>query len=214
MLANAKAFIFDLNGTMINDMPYHIGAWHQQLSLLGSTLSIEEVKHQCYGKNDELLERVFPGRFSMEEKLVIGTKKEAMYREEFKPHLTLIDGLDDFIVKAYEKNIKMGIGSAAINLNIDFVIDNTQIRKYFDAIVSADDVGISKPHPETFLKCGKQLGFPPSDCIVFEDTPKGVLCAKSAGMKTVVIKGLHQEAEFADFDNILFFIEDYTHMEL
>ena len=214
MLAKAKAFIFDLNGTMINDMPYHIGAWHQQLTALGSTLSLEEVKHQCYGKNDELLERVFPGKFSMQEKLSIGANKEALYRVEFKPHLKLIEGLEHFIVKAFEKNIKMGIGSAAITLNIDFVIDHTQIRKYFDAIVSADDVSISKPHPETFLKCAAQLGYAPSDCIVFEDTPKGVLCAQSAGMKTIVIKGMHQEAEFADFDNILFFIEDYTHLEL
>ena len=108
----------------------------------------------------------------------------------------------------------MGIGSAAILANIDFVIDNTAIRDYFESIVSADDVAISKPHPETFLKCADQLGVAPADCIVFEDTPKGVLCAQKAGMKTIVIKGLHQENEFADFDNILFFIEDYTHLSL
>jgi beta-phosphoglucomutase-like phosphatase (HAD superfamily) len=214
MLDNAKAFIFDLNGTMINDMPYHIGAWHQQLAALGSSLSVEEVKHQCYGKNDELLERVFPGRFSMQEKLSIGANKEALYRLEFKPHLKLIEGLALFLKKAFDKNIKMGIGSAAITLNIDFVLDNTQSRNYFDVIVSADDVLISKPHPETFLKCAELLGMAPSDCIVFEDTPKGVLCAQKAGMKTIVIKGMHQESEFADFDNILFFIEDYTHLSI
>ncbi len=214
MLKEAKAFIFDLNGTMVNDMPYHIGAWHQQLTALGSQLSIEEVKHQCYGKNDELLERVFPGKFTMQEKLSIGANKEAMYRVEFKPHLKLIDGLALFLKNAFEQKIKMGIGSAAIKLNIDFVIDHTAIRNYFDAIVSADDVSISKPHPETFLKCAELLGVAPSDCIVFEDTPKGVLCAQEAGMKTIVIKGMHQEIEFADFDNILFFIEDYTHLSL
>jgi HAD superfamily hydrolase (TIGR01509 family) len=212
MLAQAKAFIFDLNGTMINDMPYHVGAWHQQIVALGGTLSLEEVKHQCYGKNDELLERVFPGRFSMQEKLSIGANKEALYRVEFKPHLQLIAGLDSFLKTAFEKKIKMGIGSAAITANIDFVLDNTGTRNYFDAIVSADDVSISKPHPETFLKCAQQLGFAASECIVFEDTPKGVLSAQSAGMKTVVIKSMHQEIEFADFDNILFFIEDYTHL--
>jgi HAD superfamily hydrolase (TIGR01549 family) len=150
----------------------------------------------------------------MQEKLSIGANKEALYRVEFKPHLTLIDGLDEFLKKAFDKNIKMGIGSAAITLNIDFVLDNTQSRNYFDVIVSADDVLISKPHPETFLKCAELLGMTPSDCIVFEDTPKGVLCAQKAGMKTVVIKGMHQESEFADFDNILFFIEDYTHLSI
>ncbi len=51
----------------------------------------------------------------------------------------------------------MAIGSAAIPFNIDFVLDQLDIRKYFSAIVSADDVGISKPHPETFLKAAKLL---------------------------------------------------------
>ena len=212
MFKQAKAFIFDLNGTMVNDMPYHIGAWHQQLTDLGSSLSIEEVKHQCYGKNDELLERVFPGKFTLQEKLNIGAEKEALYRIEFKPHLKLIAGLENFIKAAFERKIKIGIGSAAIQANIDFVIDNTAIRNYFDAIVSADDVAISKPHPETFLKCAAALGIAAADCIVFEDTPKGVLCAQNAGMKTIVIKGMHSEIEFADFDNVLFFMEDYTHL--
>jgi beta-phosphoglucomutase-like phosphatase (HAD superfamily) len=148
----------------------------------------------------------------MQEKLSIGANKEALYRVEFKPHLELIAGLAPFLKTAFEKKIKMAIGSAAIQANIDFVIDNTNIRNYFDAIVSADDVSISKPHPETFLKCAQQLGMAASECIVFEDTPKGVLSAQNAGMKTVVIKSMHQEIEFADFTNILCFIEDYTHL--
>ena len=62
-----KAFIFDLNGTMINDMDFHIRAWHTILTSLGAELSLEQVKLECYGKNEELLERIFPGRFSNEE---------------------------------------------------------------------------------------------------------------------------------------------------
>ena len=62
-----KAFIFDLNGTMINDMDFHIRAWHTILTSLGAELNLEQVKLECYGKNEELLERIFPGRFSNEE---------------------------------------------------------------------------------------------------------------------------------------------------
>lgn len=63
-----KAFLFDLNGTMIDDMHYHIKAWHDILNALGATISMERMKEECYGKNDELLERMFPGRFSDEQK--------------------------------------------------------------------------------------------------------------------------------------------------
>jgi HAD superfamily hydrolase (TIGR01509 family) len=211
-LLTAKGFLFDLNGTMINDMPYHIDAWHKQLVALGSSISLEETKYQCYGKNDELLERVFPGRFSMEEKIQLGNDKESLYRVEFKPYLKLMDGLDDFLMIASNQNKKMAIGSAAINENINFVIDNLNIRHHFAAIVSANDVVKSKPHPETFLKCAEKLGLHPNDCIVFEDTPKGVECALNAGMKTIVILGEHEQDEFAHYDNVIECIKEYSEL--
>ncbi len=211
-LFTAKGLLFDLNGTMINDMPYHIEAWHKQLVALGSNISLEETKYQCYGKNDELLERVFPGRFSMEEKIKLGNDKEALYRLEFKPNLKLIDGLETFLIYASSQNKKMAIGSAAIYENINFVIDNMNIRHHFDAIVSANDVMKSKPHPETFLKCAQQIGLHPTDCIVFEDTPKGVECALNAGMKTVVILGEHTKDEFASFPNVIRFVYNYKEL--
>src|SRR5690242_9403140 len=76
MLKQKKAFLFDLNGTMIDDMSYHIRAWHRILNELGANISIERVREECYGKNHELLERVFPGRFSEEEKNQLSFEKE------------------------------------------------------------------------------------------------------------------------------------------
>lgn len=209
MLKNALGFLFDLNGTMVNDMPYHIEAWHKKIIALGGDLTLEQMKHQCYGKNDELLERVFPGRFTMTEKINIGNEKEALYRVEFKPSLQLIDGLALFLQEAAQLNIKMAIGSAAIDENINFVIDNMNIRHYFDAIVSANKVAQSKPHPETFLKCAEALELAPTHCIVFEDTPKGVECALNAGMKTIVILGEHKAHEFEPYENVLQCVNNY-----
>jgi HAD superfamily hydrolase (TIGR01509 family) len=212
MFSKFKGFLFDLNGTMVNDMPYHIASWHKEIICLGGLLTLEEMKHQCYGKNDELLERVFPGRFSMEEKIKLGNDKEALYRIEFKPFLKLISGLETFLATAAKHNIKMAIGSAAIRENINFVIDNMHIRHYFSAIVSANDVEKSKPHPETFLKCAALISLDPKDCIVFEDTPKGVECAMHAGMKAVVILGEHQKEEFDHFTNVIHFTNDFMHL--
>ncbi len=62
MINNKKAFLFDLNGTMINDMEYHIRAWYRILNELGANISMEKMKEECYGKNHELLERIFPGK--------------------------------------------------------------------------------------------------------------------------------------------------------
>lgn len=209
-----KAFLFDLNGTMIDDMQYHIRAWHRILNSLGATISLERMKEECYGTNNELLERIFPGRFTTEEKNRMSFEKEKEYQQEFRPHLRLIEGLDDFLMQSYSSGIKMAIGSAAIMFNIDFVLDNLGIRKYFNALVSADDVSHSKPHPETYLKCAEKLNVDTADCLVFEDAPKGAESAFNAGMKSLVITTLHTEEEFSGFSNIEMFINNYQHSSL
>jgi beta-phosphoglucomutase len=205
-----KAFLFDLNGTMIDDMQYHIKAWHGILNELGANISMERMKEECYGKNDELLERMFPGRFTEEEKQTMSLEKEKQYQQQFKPYLKLLPGLQEFLQRAHQQNKKMAIGSAAIMFNIDFVLDNLHIRDHFSALVSADDVSVSKPDPETFLKCAERLQVQPADCIVFEDSPKGVESAKRAGMKAVVLTTMHEEHEFANNDHVLLFIKDFT----
>ena len=206
------ALIFDLNGTMIDDMEFHLNAWTEILNKdLNAKLSREQVRSQMYGKNSELLVRVFgEGKFTDDEMEFWSLEKEKRYQKAYLPHLKLINGLKDLLDKAFKNRIPMAIGSAAIPFNIDFVMDNLQMGKYFTAIVSAEDVGISKPHPETFLKAADLLNVNPSDCLVFEDAPKGVEAANSAGMKSVVLTTMHKRNEFLPAENILAFIKDYT----
>lgn len=209
-----KAFVFDLNGTMIDDMPYHISAWHRISNELGADISMERMKEECYGKNQEVLERIFPGRFTEEEKNRISWEKEKQYQVEFSPHLRLIKGLGKELEKAKKAGIKMAIGSAAIPFNIDFVIDGLNVRRYFEAIISADDVKKSKPDPETFIQCAQKLGVDPGECLVFEDAPKGVEAAQNAGMDCMVITTLHRKDEFDKYANIIAFIKDFDAVQL
>ncbi len=207
-----KAFIFDLNGTMVHDMEYHTRAWQKLFNDdLGGHFTWEEVKPQMYGKNREVLVRMFGAdRFTGAEMDELSLEKERRYQAEFLPHLRLLPGLMELLEKAYQQGIPMAIGSAAIPFNIDFVLDNLNIRRYFSAVVSADDVVLSKPHPEVFLRAAELLGAAPADCIVFEDVPKGAEAAQNAGMKAVVITTTHEAAEFAYLKNVLRFANDYT----
>lgn len=207
-----KAFLFDLNGTLIDDMAFHGRAWHQLLTVdMGAILTWEEVKVQMYGKNGEVLDRIFgKNRFTDEEVEKWSMEKERRYQQEYLPHLKLIDGLDTLLEKAAAGEIKMAVASAAIPFNIDFAIDNLNIRHYFGAIVSANDVQISKPHPETFLKAAQLLGTHPEDCIVFEDAPKGVEAAQNAGMRCIAITTAHPKQDFSKYTNVIAYIKDYT----
>ena len=211
-MMDRKSFLFDLNGTMINDMEFHIDVWHDVLNNdLQAKLTRAEVRSHMYGRNQELLIRVFGDkRFTTEEADAISHQKEVKYQALYKPHLDLLPGLFAFLERAQRNKTKMAIGSAASLFNIDFALDNLNIRHYFEYIVSGDDVKNSKPHPETYLKGADLLQVEPASCIVFEDAPKGVEAALNAGMKCVVITSVHQENEFSEYNNILMFVEDYT----
>lgn len=206
------AFIFDLNGTMIDDMQYHARAWYDILNNdLKAGLGWDEVKAEMYGKNNELLERIF-GKNHFDETRMneLSLEKERRYQQAYLPDLKLIDGLKHFLERSEQAGIPMAIGSAAITFNIDFVLDNLHIRHFFKAIVSADDVAVSKPDPETFLKCARLLNVPPENCIVFEDAPKGVEAARNAGMDCVVLTTMHNKNDFGNYPNIISFISDYS----
>lgn len=211
MQTGYKAFIFDLNGTMIDDMAFHVKAWSRLLNDdLKAGLSVEQVKAEMYGKNGEVLDRIFgKGHFSAAESDRLSIEKEKRYQQEYLPHIKLIAGLEDLLDAAYREQIPMAIGSAAIPFNINFALDNLHIRKYFSAVVSADDVMISKPHPETYLKAAALLKVQPDQCLVFEDAPKGVEAALNAGMKAIAITTLHEKEEFTRYGNIIAFIKDY-----
>ncbi|MEO7313283.1 MAG: HAD family phosphatase [Chitinophagaceae bacterium] len=211
-MTKPKALIFDMNGTMIDDMAYHVRGWFDILNDdLGAGLNYEEVKSHMYGKNDEVLLRIFgEGRFTGEEVKELSMEKERRYQSAYMPKLALIAGLGEFLEQARLRDIPMSIGSAAIPFNIDFVLDNLNLRHYFKAIVSADDVVLSKPHPETFTKAAELMGIAPGGCVVFEDAPKGVEAAMNAGMPCVVLTTLHGKEEFDQYPNVLYYINDYT----
>ncbi len=214
-MSSIHAFIFDMNGTMIDDMHYHEQAWYDVLvNQLKAHLTVEQVRHQIYGTAAEMFARIFGAdAFSAEEIEAITLRKESKYREEFLPHLKLIAGLDAFLARAKEKHIPMAIGTAAPVLNVDFVLDNLNLRGYFPVVIGPDDVTKSKPDPEVFLKAAHRLGMAPENCLVFEDSPKGIEAAARAGMKAVGITSFHTAAELLS-ENVLFTIEDYKQSRL
>jgi beta-phosphoglucomutase family hydrolase len=211
---NTPAFLFDLDGTMIDNMSYHHEVWYDIIANdFGADLTREEVKLHLYGKSQEVLVRIFgPQRFSSEELDTICFEKERKYQQLYKPHLELIAGLSEFLKLADSEKIQLGIGTAAMPFNVDFVLDTLNLRHYFPAIVTADDVTKSKPDPETYLKAAHLLNVQPENCIVFEDAPKGVEAARRAGMNAIVLTTMHPEEDFAAYDNILACVKDYTEL--
>ena len=204
-----KAFIFDMDGTLVDNMGYHELAWQSLLSDMGKEMSIEELRHVAYGKNEEVLERVFLKKHTDEELEKLFKIKEVKYRTLYTPHLKLIAGLLPFLTKAKAMGIPMAIGTGAGIRNLNFVLDGTEIRHFFEGIVVADDVRYGKPHPETFLKAAQLLGVSPANCIVFEDVQSGLEAAHRAGMQSVALTTTYSKAFLSGFPSVIEVVSDY-----
>lgn len=205
-----RGFIFDMDGTMVDNMMVHHRAWQRKLAALGLELTLEEVRQSIHGINEEIIERLFGDRFTPEERRRIAGEKEAEYRNIFTPEL--LPGLDHFLRQAAEHQIPMGIGTAAPPENVWFVLERLQLQPLFQAVIDAKMVTKGKPDPEVFLLVAEQLGLDPTDCLVFEDSPTGAEAARRAGMPAVILTTTHTRDEFARFDHILQFAADFTGM--
>lgn len=204
-----------MDGTLLNNMQYHLQAWKKAVGEAGSGLKGEELFKQLYGKNREVLERIFGrDKLSPEELEKIGNKKDGYYREMYKPHIALLPGAKEFLTAAVEKNILLAVATSGVQANVDFDVDELHIRSLFSAFIADEDVENSKPDPETFVKAAEKLGIPASCCIVFEDVPKGVEAAQKAGIKAVVILTSHAPEDFKSFDNIIHCVPDYKSLDV
>lgn len=207
-----KGIIFDMDGTMIDNMMVHHRAWQAQFKSIGIEMTLEEVMEKVHGVNVEILERLFGDQFTPAERVEISRQKEATYQKIFLPELKLIDGLADFLEAAKAANIPMAIGSAAPPENVDFVLDNLNLRHYFKAIYHSGNVEKGKPNPEVYHKAAAGIGLKSSECLVFEDSITGAATAKNADCPAIIVKTVHQEEEFKQFDHIRTFINDFSEL--
>ena len=209
-----EGLIFDMDGTMVDNMMVHHEAWQRKLASLGIEMSMAEVKEHIHGVNEEILERLFGNRFTPEERKRIAWEKELEYREIFADRLQLINGLDLFLAETHQAGMAMAIGTAAPPENVDFVLDRLNLRSYFTGIIHARHVSKGKPDPETFVMAAQTIGIPVRNCLVFEDSLAGAQTAKNAGCHSIIVTSTHAREEFQEFDHILKFINDFSEITL
>ncbi|MEM9325759.1 MAG: HAD family phosphatase [Bacteroidota bacterium] len=209
-----KGIIFDMDGTMVDNMMVHHRAWQKKLADLGLEMTLDDVMEKIHGINEEIIANLFGDRYTPEERRQIAWEKEEAYRDIYKPELRLIDGLESFLGEVRKRQIPMGVGSAAPPENVDFVLDNLGIRSWFGSVKHSKDVKRGKPDPEIYHAVAAELGLQVQDCLIFEDSPVGAEAAARAGSPLVVVLTTHKQEEFSHLTNVIRFIKDFTMLTL
>ena len=205
-----KGILFDLDGTLVDNMMVHHRAWQRKLSELGLDYSLDRVKAEIHGVNTEILERLFGDRYTHEERVNISREKEAAYREIFAPEMAAntVGGALDFIRLAHGEDVPMAIGTAGPEENAFFVIDGLGIRTMLGHVVHSGMVEKGKPDPEVFRQAAEGIGVDLRDCLIFEDSVTGARAANNAGCPVVVLTTTHAREEFVGLE-VAAFREDF-----
>jgi beta-phosphoglucomutase family hydrolase len=206
-----QAFIFDMDGTIVNNMAYHTSSWVEFFKRRGRILDEEEFFQKTSGRlSHEIMREFIDPRLIDAECDALGSEVEALYRALYGPHRTTVAGFDALINQAKLGGMALAVGTAAPEGNITFILDGLDLRRHFDAVVGAAEVKSGKPEPDVFLEAAQRCGVAPEHCIVFEDAPLGVEAARRAGMRAVALTTTMPAQAFAGFDNVIAIAGDYT----
>jgi len=215
-MAQAKhAFIFDMDGTNVDNMAFHTQSWITFFQRRGKIIDADEFFRATAGRQGKEVIRSHVGEHLLDEEVaLLNDEKEAVYRELYGPHRKAIAGFDELIAQAKLHGIALAVATAGPNPNIAFTLDGLDLRRHFDAVVGAADVPRGKPHPDAFLEAARRCGVTPEHCTVFEDAPLGVEAARRAGMRAVALTTTLSADAFAEFDNVVRIVSDYAGLAL
>jgi len=211
-LYETRAFIFDMDGTLVDNMRFHTEAWGKLLGENGIEMNAHDFLVKTAGKtNREILPTVF-GAISDERIAELGHRKESLYQELFLPERRAVDGAIEFLEEAKKLGVKMAVATAAPEMNVEFILDGLNLRRFFGAIVTAADVKEGKPNPEIFLKSAEKLGVAPQNCIVFEDAIGGFEAAHRARMISIGITTVNSAEDILKCASVVEAHKDFTNL--
>jgi len=208
-----RAVIFDFDGVITDSETLHLRAFNQVLGQYGVEITTKDYYKDYLGLTDidcfRLVaerNRLGPARQGIEN---LVKEKNRIFEKLAKTDGGIIEGVRDFLQMLKQNNIPMAIYSGALLAEIELILEQAELRPFFEVIVSAEQVKNGKPNPEGFLLALRELNednqnpILANECIVIEDSHWGLAAAKAAGMHTVAITNSYDAEQLAMAEKVV-----------
>ena len=209
-----KGVVFDLNGTLIWDTPYHNQAFDIFLEKHNIRLSDEEKRTKIHGKtNPDIMRGIFERELNEVEIRNFGIEKESIYQDLIISNLCFAEGVEDLFDYLKKAGIPFTIATSSDLFNVDFYFREMKLERWFtrEIVVYNDGTLKGKPEPDIFLRAASRLHLLPNELVIFEDSNAGIIAAERAGAGKIIIVNSNNES-YEDFS--LDTITDFKQIDL
>ena len=183
-----KGIIFDMDGTIVDSLPYHYKAWKIFFKENKVENFSEKLKDYKGGGTLDLLTAVLGNNFSKKELKSMVDDKEIIFRDIYKDNVIPIEGFIQMLESIKSQKILVGLASNAIRKNVKMILNELKIYNDFNSIICGDEVDNGKPNPEMFNKTVKRFKLDKKDCLIFEDSIEGLQGAVNSGIDAIGVK--------------------------
>ena len=202
------AVLFDMDGVICHTNPHHTKAFETFFDKYQIPYTEKEFEEHMYGKhNSHIMTYFFKRPIHGEELLQLEKEKEQLFRDLYKDKVETIPYYKTFLADLKANNFKTAVCTSAPLANMDLILDQLDIRKEMQSVMSSEDVKLHKPHPEIYVNSAAKLGVEPSNCVVFEDSFSGITAGLNAGMKVVGVLSTHTKEQLPKCS---YYINDYS----
>jgi HAD superfamily hydrolase (TIGR01509 family) len=209
-----RAVIFDLDGTLADNMAWHARAFEAFVARHGLPPVTMELRRRIDGKrNSEILPMLFGREMTPDEVDRYEDEKESAYRELSRGGIRAVSGAFELLDRLADQGIPVAVATSAPAPNVAFTLRELGLNDRLTLVARSDEVPRGKPAPDVYLRAAELTGVAPDCCLAFEDAPVGVAAARAAGMPCVAVTTTFTREAFEQADppptEIYMNFEDY-----
>ncbi|MEA1981508.1 MAG: HAD family phosphatase [candidate division Zixibacteria bacterium] len=202
--------ICDLDGTLVNTECHHMSSYQEVFKKYNINLSDEEYRVHWIRDGKTIREFVKKHNINHDPK-ELHRQKSIIYKQKIESNLDLCEGAFEFL-ENIKNDFRLALATNSFYEFTNIILQKTNIKKFFNIIVTRDKIKSLKPDPEIFIKTAELLNVNVSDCLVLEDAQKGIEAASAAGMKSIAIPNIYTfDNDFSKADLILKSLKEINH---